>query len=47
MIKLLIIDDSEETRELLKMVLSKNNMLDISEAYSLASALQELKKSDT
>lgn len=45
MIKLLIIDDSEETRELLKMVLSKNNNLDISEAYSLASAIQELKKS--
>lgn len=45
MIKLLIIDDSEETRELLKMVFSKNSNLEISEAYSLASALQELKKS--
>ena len=45
MIKLLIIDDSEETRELLKMVFSKNNNLDISEAYSLASALEQLKKS--
>ncbi|MGY0394289.1 MULTISPECIES: response regulator transcription factor [unclassified Fusobacterium] len=44
MIKLLIVDDSEETRELLKMVLSKNTNLDISEAYSLATAIEEIKR---
>lgn len=44
MIKLLIVDDSEETRELLKMVLSKKNNLDISEAYSLATAIEEIKR---
>lgn len=45
MIKLLIVDDSEETRELLKMVLSKNSDLDIYEACSLATALKEIKNS--
>lgn len=42
MINLLIVEDSEETRELLKLLLSKNNNLYISEVSTLHSALKEI-----
>ena len=44
MINLLIIEDSEETRELLKLLLSKNNNLNILEAPTLQIALKEINR---
>lgn len=43
MIKLLIIDDSEETRELLKLFFSKNSNLEILEAPNFTIALDRIK----
>lgn len=44
MIKLLIIDDAEETRELLKLILSEKNELDIYEAENVKNGLEKIKK---